>query len=67
MNPYEEFAKFAGGIGIVAGIVLLFVNPMWGVILLLVVGIVGAGNMRRARERRHREMLEATRRSESSD
>lgn len=60
MNPYAELGKIVGGVGIVTGLVLLFVNPMWGVIILLVVGIVGAGNMRRARERRHQELLNAT-------
>lgn len=59
MNPVAEFGKILGGVALVAGVILLFVQPAVGVVVLLVVGLAGAGNMRRARERRHRELLEA--------
>lgn len=67
MNPYAEFGKILGGVAIVAGVVLLLIEPLVGIIVLVVVAVVGAGNMRRARDRRHQDLLEAARRREIED
>jgi hypothetical protein len=54
-----EGVKFVGGLMIIAGLVLLFVVPVVGVLLLVLAAIIGVVSVMKTREKHHAEIVEA--------
>lgn len=63
----EEFVKFGGAILWIVGLVGLFIQPVLGVLVLLVALLVSAGSVRRSRQRRHQELINAARHAPQRD
>jgi Flp pilus assembly protein TadB len=61
MNPYQEFGKMIGAVIWIVGVVMLFVQPVAGVVVLLAALALSVRSVQKTRERRHQEMLDATR------
>jgi Flp pilus assembly protein TadB len=61
MNPYQEFGKMIGAVVWIVGVVMLFVQPVAGMVVLLAALALSVRSVQKTRERRHREMLDATR------
>jgi Flp pilus assembly protein TadB len=59
MNPYQEFGKMIGAVLWVVGIIMLFVQPVAGMVILLAALALSVRSVQKTRERRHQEMLDA--------
>jgi hypothetical protein len=57
----EELVKFGGAILWLVGLIGLFVQPAFGVIVLGVALLMSIWSMQRTRQRRHEELVDATR------
>jgi Flp pilus assembly protein TadB len=61
MNPYQEFGKMVGAVVWIVGVVMLFIQPVAGMVVLLAALALTVRSVQKTRERRHQEMLDATR------
>ena len=61
----SEIIKFVGGISWPIGLVLLFVSPVFGLIVLGVAVLATISTVAQTRERRHQELLAAQRREQT--
>jgi hypothetical protein len=61
MNLYQEFGKIVGAVAWLIGIILLAVDPAIGVGVLVLALLLSVRSVQKTRERRHQEMLDATR------
>jgi Na+/H+ antiporter NhaD/arsenite permease-like protein len=57
----EELVKFGGAILWLVGLIALFVQPVFGVGVLVVALLMSVWSAQRTRQRRHEEIVEAAR------
>ena len=62
-----ELAKFVGALAWVVGVVMLFVAPVFGVVVLLVALLLSVWSTQKTREKRHQELVNATRQRPPSE
>jgi Flp pilus assembly protein TadB len=58
----QELVKFGGAILWIVGLVGLFLDPVFGMLVLVVALMLSIWSVQRTRQRRHQEVLDATRR-----
>lgn len=62
-----ELIRAVGGISWVVGIIVLFVQPTVGLLILALALILTVWSVTKTRERRHQELLDATRSAREED
>ena len=66
MKLVNELSKLIGAFAWLIGIILLAVDPAIGVGVLVLALLLSVRNVQKTRERRHQEMLDATRQKPDS-
>lgn len=54
-DGYQAFARFVGGLALVSGFIMLFVVPLFGIVLLAIAAAIGALSIGWTRRDRHTE------------